>query len=283
MTSTCATVSTDIPSYEAIHGRMPLHFPSSISVVAYRLLVALSMSAHSRFSWTIILKSCDLNPSLDIRIYVANPVAKFELEYSEHMIFRKFSGAGSDILSMPKISIYKSMCVAKRIRLRWFCTMWYVIIVTLSFNTQCRLADHPNIAPSPVTDNHICNAYISNIYFSQSEPADMCEGMLIINSDASISEQCQTQDGIAAGLRSIRDLWDQVQEYHVSDCDKFANTSEGRRKVWLQLGAAQNANDIPGSTWICRQKALPRRRTAWGRRRKCWECQHQVWEHLNSQ
>ena len=25
LTSTCATVSTDIPSYEAIHGRMPLH------------------------------------------------------------------------------------------------------------------------------------------------------------------------------------------------------------------------------------------------------------------
>jgi hypothetical protein len=26
LTSTCATVSTDIASYEAIHGRMPLHF-----------------------------------------------------------------------------------------------------------------------------------------------------------------------------------------------------------------------------------------------------------------
>ena len=26
LTSTCATVSIDIPSYEAIHGRMPLHY-----------------------------------------------------------------------------------------------------------------------------------------------------------------------------------------------------------------------------------------------------------------
>jgi len=38
LTSTFATVSTDIPSYEAIHGRMPLHreeFDTSDDIVGF--------------------------------------------------------------------------------------------------------------------------------------------------------------------------------------------------------------------------------------------------------
>ena len=37
LTSTCATVSTDIPSYEAIHGRMPLHYYRSLISDTFRI------------------------------------------------------------------------------------------------------------------------------------------------------------------------------------------------------------------------------------------------------
>jgi len=37
LTSTCATASTDIPSYEAIHGRMPLHYYCSLISDTFRI------------------------------------------------------------------------------------------------------------------------------------------------------------------------------------------------------------------------------------------------------
>jgi hypothetical protein len=37
MASTCATVSTDIPSYKAIHGRMPLHYCGSLISDKFRI------------------------------------------------------------------------------------------------------------------------------------------------------------------------------------------------------------------------------------------------------
>jgi len=59
LTSTCATVSTDIPSYEAIHGRMPLHYCRSynfryVSHTGFHELPLSDASRHANYARDIL-------------------------------------------------------------------------------------------------------------------------------------------------------------------------------------------------------------------------------------
>jgi len=85
-----------------------------------------------------------------------------------------------------------------------------------------------------------------------------------------------------------------VQEYHGSDCDKFGNTSERRREIWVHLGSPGRAGDKSGSagnksgsagvnSGSAGDKVWERRQQVWERRRPASERRQQVWKHVKSQ
>ena len=81
LTSTCATVSTDIPSYEAIHGRMPLH-QWSLCIDEYVLIC----------TWTTIyITSMALLDSIIKLLYLCNFNSRTSCMCSFHFVIALYS------------------------------------------------------------------------------------------------------------------------------------------------------------------------------------------------
>jgi hypothetical protein len=91
-------------------------------------------------------------------------------------------------------------------------------------------------------------------------------------------ESIRPEEGMLAFRESNWDLGWLVQEYHGSECDRFRNTSEHQRELWVHLKAPRTIFGAPWGTGDKFVSGLKHSTAVWAKQHSVWDCGWCVWK-----